>query len=237
MLRVRRRWYMFFEVMNSQSDKGEIGLAVSANGLKWEYRQIVLDESFHLSYPYVFEWQGEHYMVPETLDAGAVCLYKANGFPTKWSFKRTLIEGQFADPSIFYFQDRWWLFACATPYQHDSLRLYFARDLMGSWIEHPDSPIVEGNRHIARPGGRVLVLDDGRVVRFAQDCYPIYGSQLRGFDISQLTPTTYREQEAVESPILKGSGSSWNRLGMHTIDPHLIGKRRWIACVDGLTRE
>lgn len=235
MLRVKRLWYMFFEVMNNRNDKGAIGLAVSTNGLKWEYRQIVLKEPFHLSYPYVFGWQGEHYMIPETLAPGAVCLYKASSFPTRWSFVRKLIHGPCADPSIFYYQKRWWLFACTTPHRHDTLRLYFARDLLGPWVEHPCSPIIEGDHRLARPAGRVLVFD-GRVVRFTQDCYPIYGSQVRAFEISPLTPTDYGEQEALGSPILKGSGNGWNKLGMHTVDLHLISKRRWIACVDGVTR-
>jgi len=236
MLRVKRLWYMFFEVMNSRNDKGAIGLAVSTNGLRWEYRQIVLEEPFHLSYPYVFGWQGEYYMIPETLAPGAVYLYKASSFPTKWSVVRKLIDGECADPSIFYYQKRWWLFVCTTPNRHDTLRLYFASDLLGPWVEHPCSPIIEGDQRLARPGGRVLVFD-GRVVRFTQDCYPIYGSQVRAFEISPLTPTEYGEQEAVESPILKGSGSGWNRLGMHTVDPHLLRKHRWLACVDGVTRE
>lgn len=233
MLRVNRFWYMFFEVMNAQSDKGEIGLATSANGLKWEYSQIVLKKAFHLSYPYVFKWQGDYYMIPETLEPRAVRLYKANPFPTKWSFVRVLIKGECADPSIFYFQNRWWLFACATPYRHDALRLYFADDLLGSWVEHPRNPIVERNHRIARPGGRVLVLDD-KVIRFAQDCHPNYGRRVRAFEISTLTPDDYREREVVKSPILKASGKGWNASGMHTVDPHLISKGRWVACVDGL---
>lgn len=236
MIRVKRLWYMFFEVMNSRSNKGVIGLAVSRDGFSWEYRQIVLHEPFHLSYPYVFEWQGEYYMIPETLEPDAVRLYKASSFPTKWSLVRTLIDGQCADPSIFYFEGRWWLFACTTPYLHDTLRLYFARDLLGPWVEHPRSPIIEGDHRLARPAGRVLVFD-GRVVRFAQDCYPTYGSQVRAFEISPLTPTDYGEQETAESPILKGSGKGWNKLGMHTVDPHLLRKRRWIACVDGVARK
>lgn len=48
------RWYMFFEVMNQDSDRGEIGLALSDDGIHWEYSQIVLVEPFHLSYPHVF---------------------------------------------------------------------------------------------------------------------------------------------------------------------------------------
>src|SRR5436190_23412276 len=48
-------WHMFFEVLNRETDKGEIGLATSRNGVEWSYQQIVLTEEFHLSYPYVFE--------------------------------------------------------------------------------------------------------------------------------------------------------------------------------------
>ena len=233
MLRVNGLWYMFFEVMNSKSVKGEIGLAVSANGLSWEYHHIVLDEPFHLSYPYVFEWQGEHYMIPETLEPCAIRLYKATSFPTKWSFVQALIDGECADPSIFHFQDRWWLFACATPYRHDELHLYFADDLLGPWVGHPFNPIIEGNRRIARPAGRVLVRDE-KVIRFAQDCFPSYGRQVRAFEINALTTTDYREQEARESPILRASGKGWNGSGMHTVDPHLTRADQWIACVDGL---
>ena len=233
MLRANGLWNMFFEVMNSHSRKGEIGLAVSADGLQWKYQKIVLDEPFHLSYPYVFEYQDQYYMIPETIKARAVRLYKANPFPTKWSFVRALFKGECADPSIFFFQNRWWLFACTTPYLHDTLRLYFADDLMGSWAEHPRNPIIKGNHRIARPGGRVLVLDD-KVIRFAQDCHPNYGRRVRMFEISTLTTSDYGEQEGKKSPILRASGKGWNALGMHTVDPHLTSKGRWIACVDGL---
>lgn len=235
MIEVDGLWHMFFEVMNSKSKKGEIGLAVSANGLNWDYRQIVLDEPCHLSYPYVFEWQGGYYMIPETQKPCTVSLYKADSFPTDWSLVGPLIEGEGADSSVFYFADRWWLFTCATPFQHDTLRLYFADDLLGPWREHPASPIIEGNHHIARPGGRVLVMND-TVVRFTQDCYPNYGIRIRAFEISELTPTKYREQEATERPILGPSGKGWNRSGMHTVDPHLTSEGRWIACVDGVSR-
>src|SRR5437016_1587707 len=57
-------WHMFFEVLNQQTNKGEIGLATSDTGHVWVYQQIVLTEQFHLSYPYVFEWDGEYYMTP-----------------------------------------------------------------------------------------------------------------------------------------------------------------------------
>jgi hypothetical protein len=228
-------WYMFFEVFNHQTYRGEIGLATSKDGRVWKYQQIVLKEPFHLSYPYVFAWQGEYYMVPETLELKAIQLYQAETFPNKWSPAGRLIEGKFADPSIFRFENRWWLFACSTPHEHDSLRLYFADQLTGTWIEHPLSPIVEGNDRIARPAGRVLVLGD-KVIRYAQNCFPIYGAQVRAFEISELTPTTYHEKECDLSPILSASGGGWNAVGMHHVDPHKISDGSWIACVDGLRK-
>ena len=57
MLQDEGTWYMFFEVMNTRTNRGGIGLATSNDGLKWTYKRIALDEPFHLSYPHVFKWQ------------------------------------------------------------------------------------------------------------------------------------------------------------------------------------
>lgn len=225
-------WHMFFEVLNQQTNKGEIGLATSDTGHVWVYRQIVLTEPFHLSYPYVFEWNGEYYMTPETLGAKAVSLYKATDFPLRWSCVGYLIDGPCADPSVFQYDGRWWMFACSTPYQHDTLRLYVAEEIRGAWREHPASPIIQSNKGKARPAGRVLVMDN-TIIRFAQDCIPKYGTQLRAFEISELTTRSYAEKENSNSPVLRASGNGWNGVGMHHIDAHLLDGGRWLACVDG----
>jgi hypothetical protein len=235
MIKLGRTWHMFFEVMNEETGNGEIGLATSLNGLDWTYQQIVLMEPFHLSYPYVFGWKGAWYMIPETLKPECIQLYKATKFPTQWALHSKLVPGAHSDPSIFYFASQWWMFACPTPYDHDTLRLYLSRRLVGPWREHPASPIVEGNRRLARPAGRVLTMG-GRVTRFTQDCYPHYGRQVRAFEITTLTPDSYREVELDQSPILTASGKGWNRSGMHHIDPHRLNGKQWIACVDGLKR-
>lgn len=233
MIRVGDDWLMFFEVMNREARRGEIGLAASGDGVRWTYRQIVLREPYHLSYPHVFGWRDEYYMIPEAVQSNSVRLYRATRFPTEWAFVTTLLEGVYADPSVFRFDGRWWMFACSTPYGHDTLRLYFADDLAGAWTEHPSSPIVSGNARTARPGGRVLVMGD-RVVRFSQDCYALYGNSVRAFEISELTTAGYREREAGAGPILAASGAGWNGAGMHHVDAHLKRDGQWIACVDGL---
>jgi hypothetical protein len=234
MIRIDGLWHIFFEVMNNANNLGEIGLAVSRDALTWQYRQIVLREPFHLSYPHVFRWNDEIYMVAETLGANAVRLYRAGRFPTQWTCVKDILPGAQADPSIFFFQNRWWLFTCPTPWQHDSLRLYSAADPLSTWTEHPANPLITGNKSIARPGGRVLILN-GHPLRFTQDCVPIYGKQVRAFAITELNETTYKEHELSESPVLTPvGGDAWNASGMHHIDAHQIGKNDWIACVDGL---
>jgi len=229
------RNHMFFEVLDRESGKGVIGMARSESGAEWKYERIVLRENFHLSYPYVFEWQNQCYMIAETLGANGVYLYKAAAFPYRWSVTARLIEGQFADPSIVRFKDHWWLFVCSTPYRHDTLRLYLADQLTGPWREHPRSPLVTADMTRARPAGRVLPFDD-KLIRFAQDCVPQYGSRVRAFDILELTTKSYMEIENAASPILQGTGSGWNKSGMHNVDAQQQPDGTWLACVDGFAQ-
>lgn len=236
MLRADGAWHLLFEVLNADTGRGEIGLAVSPDARSWSYRGIVLTEPFHLSYPYLFEEQGERYLMPESHQAGSVRLYRADPFPLRWTLHATLLRGlPFADPSIVRHDGAWYLFtetapdgACTT------LRLYRAEELTGPWAEHPASPIVADDPGRARPAGRITATDDG-LIRYAQDCRTRYGGAVRAFRILELSPTAYRERELSGSPVLTASGAGWNGLGMHHVDPHRLEDGRWLACVDGLS--
>jgi len=235
MIQEKGTWYLFFEVKNKRSDHGDIGLAVSKDGLNWNYRQIVLDEPFHLSYPYVFKWEDDYYMIPESSKDKSVRLYKADNFPTKWVFIKKILSGRsYNDSSIVFFNNFWWIFT--TPVKnHDTLSLYYANTLFGPWKEHPKSPVIKGNAHIARPGGRLLI-DDGRLFRFAQDDKPDYGNQVHAFEITELSVNSYIERQVPFGPIVKASGKGWNKSGMHHVDLHKIDNNAWICCTDGRER-
>ncbi|MCG8634745.1 MAG: hypothetical protein MI863_13010 [Desulfobacterales bacterium] len=225
-------WYMFFEAEVESDDGpiGKIGLAVSGDGFNWAYRGMVLEEPFHLSYPYVFSFEKEIYMIPETRSDRTIRLYKATDFPFKWSFEKTLLrKRRFADNSLFRFNGLWWMF---TDSGNHTLRLYYSDSPLGKWKEHRKSPILKRQASFARPGGRVVMVDN-RPVRFAQDAFPVYGSQVWGFKITTLTPDTYEEVPVTE-PIIKATGSGWNARGMHTVDPHILDGGSLLACVDGL---
>jgi hypothetical protein len=228
-------WYMFFEVFNLDTARGEVGLAMSGDGYDWVYKQSVLREPFHLSYPYVFCWQEKYYMIPESREANMVRLYEALEFPVRWKYVGSLINGvQCVDSTVFQHADIWWMFAETSGGKHDTLRLYYAEGLMGPWVEHPKSPLIVGDAGKARLAGRVTVVTD-KLFRFAQDCQVQYGSQVRAFEITNLSVFGYEEREIDRSPVLGAAGSGWNGRGMHHIDPHRTEPDLWIACVDGFS--
>jgi hypothetical protein len=236
MIKEGTTWHMFFEVMNSLSGKGEIGLATSSDGRKWTYQNIVLRESFHLSYPLVFKWEGEFYMIPESSTANRIALYKAKKFPCAWEYAAALLEGGFADHAIFRQHDVWWLLAGGNPSLNNTLRLFHADYLLGPWHEHVKSPVVSNNAHIARPAGGMVMMGN-KIIRYAQDCSTAYGSKVNAFLINQLSKTDYSESALPKNPILQSGQSAWNMHGMHHMDAHEIAPGQWLACVDGYKRK
>lgn len=222
-------WYLFFEVLNGYSKNGDIGLASSKNGIDWEYQQIVLDESFHLSYPYVFKNKDTYYMIPESRHGKAVKLYKSVEFPTKWVFVTDLISGNFADPSIVHKNGIWYLFVLKG---YDTLSLYYASNLAGPWNKHPSSPLVKGDRECSRSGGRIIFYND-KMYRYVQDGVPTYANAIKLFQVDSISTEYFKDHEIIMNPVLEKSGNGWNSNGMHHVDPHQTSETNWIACVDG----
>lgn len=234
MLRDDSTWYMFFEVFRADSHKGDIGLATSPDGLAWTYRNIVLHEPFHLSFPYVFSWNSEHYMVPETHGQGEVRLYRAHAFPSSWILERTLLSGAaFTDSTIVRHRERWWLF---TSFPGNAVcSLFHADTLDGAWVPHPQNPILRDARDRSRSAGRIIASGD-RLFRLAQDNTGSYGLRVNAYEITALTPAEYAEQPVQPAPLLRGSGHGWNARGMHHADAHELASGQWIACVDGFRK-
>jgi hypothetical protein len=224
-------YYLFFTAKDHKTDKSGIGLAESRNGIDWEYKRIVVHESFTLAHPFVFKWQNEYYMIPEAHTEKFVRLYRATQFPNQWQYEKDLFTGDtFISPTLVRYKDMWWMFIGRSG--NETLRLFYASDFKGPWTEHPLSPVVKNNLKTARPAGRPFVLD-GKLYRLGQDCYPTYGSQVHAFQITDISPTTYSET-MVETPLVKASSKGWNAEAMHHIDAHEIAKDRWIAVVDAL---
>jgi beta-xylosidase len=227
-------WWMFFEAYNNHARKGEIACARSADGMRWTYVGRVLRERFHLSYPQLFRHGGEMYLIPESAEAESVRLYRALEFPRRWRAERTLLRGKYVDPSVFEADGRWWMLAMRNEGEvaEYDLHLFWAEAITGPWHAHRQNPIVRGDDSRARPAGRVVVQGD-RIIRFSQVCRPQYGTAVRAWRITELSPERYEEELVGPDPLLTGSGTGWNADGMHHIDAMRLEEDRWLACVDG----
>ena len=84
--------YLFFESKTVSTNQGDIGAARSTDGgLSFKSLGTVLDEPWHLSYPYVFlggdrvgvRGQPMIYMIPEGSKSGTLRMYRAESFPEK----------------------------------------------------------------------------------------------------------------------------------------------------------
>jgi len=231
-------WYLFFEVYRpAQYGWGYIGVATSQDAVNWSYAGPAIDDDTnHLSYPHVFKWGEDFYMTPCLYPSPEVRLYRTSpeDFPFEWSPVAAIVTGHepLADPTVFRHGDLWWMFVANST--SNTCWLYYSDDLEDpdAWIEHHSSPIIRDDRGRARPGGRVVVLGDGRIFRPAQKCWPLYGEELRLFEVTVLNTEFYAEQEVPESPILLPSGIGWNAERMHQCDPWWTGLR-WLAAVDG----
>lgn len=225
------KYFMFFEALNRKTRNGVIAYAESTDLRSWKYRKVVLQESFHLSYPHVFQWQNDYYMLPESSADQSVRLYKANRFPDKWEFAgRLLADYPHNDPTIFRYHDQWWLFTNGA----DNLFLHYSNELCTGWKPHPMNPIVKRDPRRSRPAGRVVTIND-RLYRFSQDSTNYYGEQVFAFEITDLTESSYAERELSDGPVVGKTGSGWNAVGMHHLDLHHIDGR-WIGVVDGASR-
>ena len=143
---------------------------------EYKENEIVIAEEFHMSYPFLFEKDGEVYCVPETYQANEVRLYKALDFPTKWAFDKVLIENYAGIDSTLYEHDRvWFMFSTdKTAGPHFNLNIHFAENFLGPWEPHPKNPVKTDIRS-ARPAG-TLFEEKGELFRPSMD----YSEKIEG---------------------------------------------------------
>ncbi len=161
-------------------------------------RKVVVEEPFHLSYPFILHCQNQWYMIPESADANEVILYQAVSFPYKWERKKTLLRNVKAfDSTIIEHEGRWYLFCTVQKEKglspHAYLHIYHSDDpVNGEWKAHPMNPVYSDVRS-ARPAGK-LFRHKGMLIRPAQQGAPVYGYAVKFFEVVKLSATEFEER-------------------------------------------
>ena len=224
------RYFVFFEELPYAARKAHISMIELTRDGRVSPVQRVLETDYHLSYPFVFEHEGQLYMIPESGRNKTVELYRCVDFPLAWRLERVLIDGlRLVDATLHKGRDRWWMFANsaagASRVFDDELHLFSADRLLGDWKPHPKNP-VKSDARSSRPAGR-LYERDGALYRPAQVCVPRYGAGLAIQRVTKLTPQDYveRQVERIIPP------SSSGLFGLHTMN-----RAGDLTVVDAFTR-
>jgi hypothetical protein len=191
------RTFLFFEDFRYEEGRAVISCCeLGVDGTPGESFE-VLRCPFHLSYPFVFEDEGEIYMIPETRGNRMVELYRATNFPTAWSAEAVLFRDvHVVDATIHKVNGKFWMFAGVSNGNYsnsDELCLFFADALTGPWTPHVANPVVSDVRR-ARPAGR-LFYEGGRLIRPSQDCGKAYGYALVFSEMVTLSEAEYEERQ------------------------------------------
>jgi hypothetical protein len=189
------RW-LFVEEFPHSADRAHLSVMAIAQDGSLGPPTKVLSLPYHLSYPFVFPWKGEWYMVPETLDNKTVDLYRSTRFPYDWTHERCLLDDVSAvDATLAEIEGRWWMFTSIAPFggsENDELHIFHADSPLGPWSPHQGNPQVSDVRR-ARPAGRMFNLD-GAWYRPAQDCSRRYGYAMSINRVTELSTTGYAEE-------------------------------------------
>jgi hypothetical protein len=206
--------WLFFEDYRFAEEKGIISCVRLDESGRPAEPVAALARPYHLSYPFLFEWEGAVYMMPETKASGTIELYRAERFPDLWTLDRVLMSDVRAvDGTLLAHDGRFWLFTNMSRPGYsadDELYVFFADTPFGPWRPHPGNPVVS-DVCTARPGG-ALFRHEGRLLRPGQDCSLRYGGALNFNEVETLTETDYRER-----PVARVEpGWAAGNLGTHT---------------------
>ncbi|PKA56341.1 alpha-1,4-N-acetylglucosaminyltransferase EXTL3 [Apostasia shenzhenica] len=232
-------FYLFFVTKNPITLQGDIGVAASKdNGATWIHMGTALDEKWHLSYPYVFRFQDQMYMIPEGSKRGDVRIYRALDFPLKWKLEKIIMKKPLIDPFIIDHGGFYWLFGSDfgdfSSQLNAELGIWYSTSPLGPWKPHKLNFLHKFDKRFgARNAGRPFRYN-GELYRPGQDCGRAYGQRVRIFKIKVLTPDKYEEVEIPLGIEKSNKGRNfWNGARYHHLDVQQLPSGKWVGVMDG----
>ena len=198
------KYFIFIEEYIYRKGKAHIALIEMDKQGNYQYRGKILEKPYHLSYPFVFEFNNNFYMIPESVSNKKIEIFKCIEFPNKWESHGILMNDIDAvDSTILFHNNKWWLFTGIKENDgasnSDELFLFYSQDPTGDkWIPHPQNPIISDVRR-ARPAGKIFSYKN-KLYRPSQDGSYYYGYGININQIKKINEFEYEEE--VENQIL-----------------------------------
>jgi hypothetical protein len=223
----RGRTWVFVEDFDHRSNKGVISVVPFDERGPAGPAQVVIEESWHLSYPFVFAHGGQVWMIPESTANRSITLYRAEMFPHRWVKETTLVADiEASDATLVHHDGQFWMFAATRGgglgSWSDTLSIFSAPALRGPWVPHRGNPVLV-DQTSARPAG-CFVKRNGKLWRPVQDCSRGYGTGIGLAEVVRLDGEAYEQKVHA---VLRAD-PSWPGRRLHTLN-----RAGRLECIDG----
>lgn len=194
---IDENYFIFIEEYIYNQSKGHIAVIKMDKDGNHDYLGKVLEKDYHLSYPFVFEFENNFYMIPETESNNNIELYKCVDFPKKWEYHGEIMGNVSAvDTTIFNHDNKWWMFSGIKENMgssnSDELFLFHSDNpLSDKWEPHSKNPIISDVRQ-ARPAGKIFSFKD-KLYRPSQNSSKFYGYGISINQINNISKNEYEE--------------------------------------------
>lgn len=183
--------YLFAEILDKKDCLGKIGYSVF-DGEKFSEWKIIISENYHLSYPNIFEYNGEIFIIPESNQSETVYAYKAVEFPKKWEKCDPILTGiKCVDTTFLDFSGKHYMFTYDIGDDEHKKLLTYEIDTAGKTVPLRCNPVSE-NDFDARHGGNFICIN-GDIIRVSQDCDGDYGKALVFSRVEKCDILEYKE--------------------------------------------
>ena len=181
---------MLFEYFSYKENVGKIAMS-DYDGKRFKILDFGLKS--HMSYPYCFEFENQVYCLPEQASSNKVSLYKINENGQVNKLKDLIHDFEARDPSLIYFQQKWWLFCTKANYfENAALFIFSANSLFDDFLPHQNNPVKVDVQN-ARPAG-ALFLKNNELYRPAQNSAKHYGNEVNINKIITLSTIAFQEE-------------------------------------------
>ena len=170
--------YLFCELMDLHKSRGMIGWCNLSLNVKPKL-QMLMDLGCHTSYPCVFSYKDDIYMIPETVARKTVEIYTAVNFPHEWKKLGNILENINAVDSTVYFADEIpYLFIYERNEEVNERYLWICEIDMKSYKIKNRVKLLTYYSKNGRPAGNLFFDEGGNLIRPIQYGENFYGEKI-----------------------------------------------------------
>lgn len=219
---------LFCEDFHYMEQYGKISVFILNDQFEPLHGKVILDTGSHLSYPAVYQFDGQYFIIPESGMAKELVAHEFNLETLNIVSSRVIYKDEaLLDATILAKENDYWILATHRGTGSNSeLYLYHAENWQGDYQQIGQNPVAN-DLSGSRPAGHFFEVD-GKIYRPTQNSSEYYGKSIIIKELEVITKSEFREKTKKElNPDVKSR---------YNIAIHTINFSNGVIVVDGLRR-